>query len=63
VPGREQLRPAVVRLLQGFTLVAKHLQGDAGIQFGVIDLATLEAAVLVMLHQVVIGIARIKPGG
>ena len=55
VPGGEQLR---VGFGQGPLLVAKYVQDQAGVEFRVVDLPALQPTVLVVLDQVVVGVAR-----
>ena len=55
VPGREQIRWS---LLQSSPLVAENLQRQPGIQLRIVDAASLEPAVLIVLDEVVIGMAR-----
>ena len=54
MPGGEQVG---IRLLEGLLLVDEHLQSEAGVQLGVVEAAPSERPVLVVFHQVVIGIA------
>ena len=62
MPGSQQFGRRTAQLL---LLVVEDLQGKSGIQFGVVDPPTFELSVLVVLDQVVIGVARecqwIKP--
>ena len=54
VPGREQIRR---NLFQRSPLVAENLQRKSGIQFRIVDASSLEPAVLIVLDEVVIGMA------
>ena len=54
VPGGEQVG---IRLSEGLLLVGEDLQSEAGVQFGVIQPAPSQRPVLVVLHQIVIGVA------
>ena len=55
MPGREQIR---LSPFQGSPLVAENLQRKSGIQFRIVDASSLEPAVLIVLDEVVIGMAR-----
>ena len=55
MPGREQIRRSP---FQGSPLVAENLQRKSGIQFRIVDASSLEPAVLIVLDEVVIGMAR-----
>jgi len=54
VPSGEQVG---IRLSKSLLLVGENLQSEAGVQFGVIQPAPPQRPVLVVFHQVVIGIA------
>ena len=54
MPGREQIRRSP---FQGSPLVTKNLQRESGIQFRIVDASSLEPAVLIVLDEVVIGMA------
>ena len=55
VPGEQQIRESFA---QGLVLIAKDVQREPGIELGVVHPPALELPVLVVLDQVVIGIAR-----
>ena len=55
VPGGQEIG---VRLRQSPTLVAEDLQGEAGVELRILDAPAFEPAVLLVLDQVVLGIAR-----
>ena len=55
VPSGQEFR---VRLRQGSALVVEDLQGEAGVELRIVNLTTLEQAVLVVFDQVVVGVAR-----
>ena len=54
VPGSEQVRRC---LAESLLLIGEHLQRQAGVQVGVVEPSPPELSVLIMLDQVVIGIA------
>ena len=53
--GDQEIR---VRLRQSPALVAEDLQGEADVELRIVDAPALELAVVVVLGQVVIGVAR-----
>ena len=55
MPGCEQIRR---RPFQGALLVTEDLQGKSGVQLRVVHTALLEPPVLIMLDEVMIGVAR-----
>ena len=57
VPGRQQVGGLVAQLLQLLLLIAEDLQREPGVQLRVVHPPALELPVLVMLDEVVIGIA------
>ena len=59
VPGRKQVG---LRSTQRFPLVAEKLQRKTGVELGIVDPSALEPAVLIVLDQVVIGIAGEREG-
>ena len=65
VPGGDQVRRSPGSALQSTPLVAEDIQREPGIELRVVQPASLELSVLVVLDQVVIGIAwkgkRIEP--
>ena len=54
VPGREQVR---VRFIESPLLIVEHLQHQPGVQLGIVPASPSQRPVLIVLHQVVIGIA------
>ena len=56
--GRHCIGLVGVLLRQSCQLIAQHLEHQPRIHFRIIDMARLQAAVMVMLDQVMIGITR-----
>ena len=54
VPGRQKVG---VSFPQGAALVPEHFQRQPGVQLGIVQLAAPDSAVLIMLHEMVMGIA------
>ena len=59
VPGGQQIGG---RLPQRFLLVAENVQAEAGVQFRVVDAPAFELSVLIVLDQMVIGMAGESQG-
>ena len=55
VPGGEQVGCGVGK---GILLVGEEVEGELAVQVGVVSAAPAELALLVVLHQVVVGVAR-----
>ena len=47
-----------LRACQCVDLLASHVQRQSGIELGIVHAATPELPVLVVFHQVVVGVAR-----
>ena len=58
MPGQHQIRVCLLTLPQGRALIAKQIQRQPRVLFGVVHAVPLQRTVLVVLDQVVIGIAR-----
>ena len=56
--GRHGIGLVGVLLRQSCQLIAQHLKHQPRIHFRIIDMTRLQAAVVVVLDQVVVGIAR-----
>ena len=59
MPGGQQVG---IRLPQRFLLVAENVQGEAGVQLRVVDASAFELSVLIVLDQMMIGVARESQG-
>ena len=64
MPGTQQVGR---RFAQRLPLFAKHLQGEACIQFRIVDPPSFELRILIVLDQVMVGVAgkgqRVQPQG
>ena len=56
--GEQEIRVALLQLLQSLTLILEESESELSIQLRVVELRSLEAAVVVVLDEVVIWIAR-----
>ncbi|MEY9788666.1 hypothetical protein ABIE77_003225 [Sinorhizobium fredii] len=56
--GCNGIRLVGVLLRQSCELIAQHLKHQSRIQFRIVDMARLQTPVMVVLDQVVVGIAR-----
>jgi hypothetical protein len=55
VPGKQQIGGSLLHLLQASLLVAKHLQGQFGIEQRIILAVAQQLPVLVVLDEMVVG--------
>lgn len=58
VIGRQGLGRLVRQVTQRFDLVFQHLEDQPRILFGIVDVTGLQASVVIVLDQMVIGVAR-----
>ena len=58
VPGKQQIGGSLLHLLQASLLVAKHLQGQFGIEQRIILAVAQQLPVLVVLDEMVVGVFR-----
>ena len=57
VPGKQQIGGSLLHLLQASLLVAKHLQGQFGIEQRIILAVAQQLPVLVVLAEMVVGLS------